>query len=148
MGRLLLVIVVGFAPSALAIEPPEIVETLTSNCSYVITARAPDDPAIAAVRFVDAETGSPFGAAVSGPAEQISLGIDSSEGRYFRAIAVDATGGESEPSAMAGALLHVDADGAPEIDYDHCKGCLVCVAVCPSHAIAAIPERHAESEGR
>jgi pyruvate ferredoxin oxidoreductase gamma subunit len=46
------------------------------------------------------------------------------------------------------AAIHVDADGAPQIDYDHCKGCLVCVAVCPSHAIAAIPERHAESEGR
>jgi pyruvate ferredoxin oxidoreductase gamma subunit len=32
------------------------------------------------------------------------------------------------------------ADGAPAIDYDHCKGCLVCVAVCPPHAIRAIPE--------
>jgi pyruvate ferredoxin oxidoreductase gamma subunit len=31
-------------------------------------------------------------------------------------------------------------DGAPAIDYDHCKGCLVCVAVCPPHAIRAIPE--------
>ena len=28
----------------------------------------------------------------------------------------------------------------PEIDYDHCKGCLVCAAQCPSHAIAAVPE--------
>ncbi len=31
-------------------------------------------------------------------------------------------------------------DGRPVIDYDHCKGCLVCVAVCPPHAIAAVPE--------
>ncbi len=33
------------------------------------------------------------------------------------------------------------ADGAPEIDFDHCKGCLICVAVCPPHAISALPER-------
>ncbi|MBL8385265.1 MAG: 2-oxoacid:acceptor oxidoreductase family protein [Burkholderiales bacterium] len=39
--------------------------------------------------------------------------------------------------------IAVDADHAPRIDYDHCKGCLVCVAVCPSHAIRAIPERGA-----
>jgi pyruvate ferredoxin oxidoreductase gamma subunit len=32
-------------------------------------------------------------------------------------------------------------DGRPVIDYDHCKGCLVCVAVCPPHAIHAEPER-------
>jgi pyruvate ferredoxin oxidoreductase gamma subunit len=36
--------------------------------------------------------------------------------------------------------MHVSDDGAPEVDYDHCKGCLVCVAVCPHHAIAAVPE--------
>ena len=39
--------------------------------------------------------------------------------------------------------ITADADGAPQIDYDHCKGCLVCVAVCPPHAIHAIPERDA-----
>jgi pyruvate ferredoxin oxidoreductase gamma subunit len=32
-------------------------------------------------------------------------------------------------------------DGRPVIDYDHCKGCLICVAVCPPHAIRAEPER-------
>jgi pyruvate ferredoxin oxidoreductase gamma subunit len=32
-----------------------------------------------------------------------------------------------------GAIL-VEA-GTPRIDYDHCKGCLVCVAQCPPHAI-------------
>jgi pyruvate ferredoxin oxidoreductase gamma subunit len=36
-----------------------------------------------------------------------------------------------------------DAEGVPAIDLDHCKGCLVCVAVCPSHAIRAVPEREA-----
>jgi pyruvate ferredoxin oxidoreductase gamma subunit len=34
----------------------------------------------------------------------------------------------------------------PEIDYEHCKGCLVCVAQCPSHAIAAVPETQASAE--
>jgi pyruvate ferredoxin oxidoreductase gamma subunit len=37
--------------------------------------------------------------------------------------------------------IHVRADGAPEIDYDHCKGCLICATVCPPHAIRALPER-------
>lgn len=45
-----------------------------------------------------------------------------------------------------GALL-VEADGTPRIDYDHCKGCLVCVAVCPHHAIGSVPERDAAREG-
>jgi pyruvate ferredoxin oxidoreductase gamma subunit len=39
--------------------------------------------------------------------------------------------------------IRVLADGRPEIDYDHCKGCLVCVGVCPPHAIRAIPEQEA-----
>lgn len=30
--------------------------------------------------------------------------------------------------------------GRPEIDYDHCKGCMICVAQCPPHAIATVPE--------
>ena len=34
-------------------------------------------------------------------------------------------------------------DTTPEIDYDHCKGCMVCVAQCPPHAIEAIPEQQA-----
>jgi pyruvate ferredoxin oxidoreductase gamma subunit len=36
--------------------------------------------------------------------------------------------------------MRVNDDGFPEVDYDHCKGCLVCVAVCPHHAIEAVPE--------
>lgn len=37
------------------------------------------------------------------------------------------------------------SDGRPSIDYDHCKGCLVCVAVCPAHAIVAVPEPRADA---
>jgi pyruvate ferredoxin oxidoreductase gamma subunit len=34
-------------------------------------------------------------------------------------------------------------DGTPRFDLDHCKGCLVCVAVCAPHAIRAVPEARA-----
>ncbi len=37
-------------------------------------------------------------------------------------------------------------DGLPRIDYDHCKGCLVCVAQCPPHAIEARPESEPRSQ--
>ncbi|MGR9100124.1 MAG: 2-oxoacid:acceptor oxidoreductase family protein [Gammaproteobacteria bacterium] len=43
-------------------------------------------------------------------------------------------------------VIHVGANGIPEIDYEHCKGCLVCVAQCPSHAIFAMPEALAQQE--
>lgn len=36
--------------------------------------------------------------------------------------------------------IRVSAEHYPEIDYEHCKGCLICVAQCPSHAITSIPE--------
>ena len=38
--------------------------------------------------------------------------------------------------------ISIDAEGFPVIDYDHCKGCLICVAQCPTHAIEAILEHH------
>jgi pyruvate ferredoxin oxidoreductase gamma subunit len=38
--------------------------------------------------------------------------------------------------------IDVAADRTPRIDYDHCKGCMVCVAICPSHAIRAERESH------
>jgi len=41
--------------------------------------------------------------------------------------------------------IKVGEEGYPRIDYDHCKGCLICVAQCPPHAIAAIPEYLAKS---
>lgn len=31
--------------------------------------------------------------------------------------------------------VQVDAEGYPVIDYEHCKGCMVCAAQCPHHAI-------------
>jgi pyruvate ferredoxin oxidoreductase gamma subunit len=44
--------------------------------------------------------------------------------------------------------ISVDPDGRPRIDYDHCKGCLVCAAVCPPHAIRVErePAREPEAE--
>jgi pyruvate ferredoxin oxidoreductase gamma subunit len=36
--------------------------------------------------------------------------------------------------------IEVGSDHEPVIDLDHCKGCLLCVAVCPSHAIVAEAE--------
>ncbi|MBW1885499.1 MAG: 2-oxoacid:acceptor oxidoreductase family protein [Deltaproteobacteria bacterium] len=44
--------------------------------------------------------------------------------------------------------IHVDAERRPIIDYDHCKGCLLCVAVCPPHAIRVEPEATAVDPGR
>jgi len=43
-------------------------------------------------------------------------------------------------SACPDGAISVSADGRPEIDYDHCKGCLVCLAQCPPHAIQALAE--------
>jgi pyruvate ferredoxin oxidoreductase gamma subunit len=39
--------------------------------------------------------------------------------------------------------IGLDEAGYPLIDYDHCKGCLICVAQCPAHAIQAVPEHEA-----
>lgn len=46
-------------------------------------------------------------------------------------------------SSCPDGAIDVGEDGIPRIDYDHCKGCLVCVAQCPAHAIAAVPEKDA-----
>lgn len=43
-------------------------------------------------------------------------------------------------------VISVQPDGHPSIDYEHCKGCMVCVAVCPPHAIRAVPESSAREE--
>lgn len=40
--------------------------------------------------------------------------------------------------------IDVDDEGLPHIDYDHCKGCMVCVAQCPPHAITAVSEQEAQ----
>lgn len=39
--------------------------------------------------------------------------------------------------------ISINQEGYPEIDYQHCKGCLICMSSCPSHAIRAIPEPEA-----
>jgi len=42
--------------------------------------------------------------------------------------------------------IRINEQGFPQIDYDHCKGCMICMAQCPSHAIAAISERKAQQQ--
>ena len=42
--------------------------------------------------------------------------------------------------------ITVRADGYPEIDLEHCKGCMICVAQCPPHAIETIAERLAQEQ--
>jgi pyruvate ferredoxin oxidoreductase gamma subunit len=44
--------------------------------------------------------------------------------------------------------ISVAEDGRPLIDLDHCKGCMICVAQCPPHAIEAIPEVEAAAAGK
>jgi pyruvate ferredoxin oxidoreductase gamma subunit len=44
--------------------------------------------------------------------------------------------------------ITVGANGQPQIDYDHCKGCMVCVAQCPPHAIEAVSEQAAQRAER
>lgn len=42
--------------------------------------------------------------------------------------------------------IDVDGQGTPHIDYDHCKGCMICVAQCPPHAIASVLEEDAQRD--
>lgn len=42
--------------------------------------------------------------------------------------------------------IEVADKGIPRIDYDHCKGCMICVVQCPSHAIEAVSEHQAREE--
>ncbi len=42
--------------------------------------------------------------------------------------------------------ITVNAEGYPEIDLNHCKGCMICVAQCPPHAIVSIAEMAAQSQ--
>jgi pyruvate ferredoxin oxidoreductase gamma subunit len=34
-------------------------------------------------------------------------------------------------------------DGRPQIDYDHCKGCMICMVQCSAHAITLVNEYEA-----
>ncbi len=40
--------------------------------------------------------------------------------------------------------INVNEESFPVIDYDHCKGCLICSTICPSHAIEIISESEAQ----
>lgn len=40
--------------------------------------------------------------------------------------------------------INVNEESFPVIDYDHCKGCLICSTICPSHAIEVISESEAQ----
>jgi pyruvate ferredoxin oxidoreductase gamma subunit len=42
--------------------------------------------------------------------------------------------------------IRINAEGYPQIDYEHCKGCLICMTSCPSQAIGALPEAEAAQE--
>ena len=44
--------------------------------------------------------------------------------------------------------MTVDTQGFPQVDLDHCKGCLICVVQCPFHAIEAQPEQAFSSQAR
>jgi pyruvate ferredoxin oxidoreductase gamma subunit len=44
--------------------------------------------------------------------------------------------------------IRVDDEGRPQIDYLHCKGCMVCAVQCPNHAITMIPERGVEGTAK
>ena len=32
-----------------------------------------------------------------------------------------------------GVIIEMDTEGKPVIDYDHCKGCMICAQECPKH---------------
>lgn len=40
--------------------------------------------------------------------------------------------------------IKVTENRYPQIDYAHCKGCMVCVSQCPPHAIDTVPEADAD----
>lgn len=40
--------------------------------------------------------------------------------------------------------IRVGEDRRPIIDYDHCKGCMICMMACPPHAIHQVAEADAE----
>lgn len=44
--------------------------------------------------------------------------------------------------------IRVDDQGRPQIDYQHCKGCMICVTQCPNHAIDMVPERGLDRMGK
>ncbi len=48
-------------------------------------------------------------------------------------------------SSCPDSAITVD-ENRPVVDYEHCKGCMICVAQCPAHAIDSLPEAEAQRE--
>lgn len=46
-------------------------------------------------------------------------------------------------TACPDSAISKGSNGYPMIDLEHCKGCMICVAECPSHAIETVSERTA-----
>lgn len=44
-------------------------------------------------------------------------------------------------------VIRIDKKRRPHIDYEHCKGCMVCLAQCPANAIEARPEEFNKPPG-
>jgi pyruvate ferredoxin oxidoreductase gamma subunit len=42
--------------------------------------------------------------------------------------------------------IRVDSEDKPQIDYAHCKGCMICLLQCPNHAIEAVSEQEAQTK--
>lgn len=42
--------------------------------------------------------------------------------------------------------IQVDSKAYPHIDLEHCKGCMICVAQCPPHAIRAVSEAQVQTD--
>lgn len=49
-------------------------------------------------------------------------------------------------SACPDGVINISPTGYPMIDYDHCKGCMVCAVQCPRHAIASVSEADAAAK--
>lgn len=49
-------------------------------------------------------------------------------------------------SCCPDSAINIEHGNIPVVDYDHCKGCMICVAQCPAHAIETIAEKDAQRE--
>jgi len=103
-----------------------------------------DDDAVAATGWVtlkheDADTSAPTIHA-AGTSVQIKTGL----WRTLRPVVDVARCNKCNwvcGSFCPDSAITANAEGYPVIDYDHCKGCLICVAQCPPHAIDVQPEK-------
>ncbi len=49
-------------------------------------------------------------------------------------------------SSCPDSAINIEQGKIPVVDYDHCKGCMICVAQCPAHAIESIAEADAQQQ--